>query len=409
MIPALYSQSALAKIWGVALRGLAQRSPPTRYPEYTKPGIAPYEYTDYDFWTSGFFPGSLYLVYERARLWDDRIPRLPQLDLLKMRHACEWWTANLHSQASRTDTHDLGFLVMPWAQKGWELDGDRQCYQSMIAAAYALASRFDRKIGAIRSWDTCLTKRYTFTDPKDAFLVIIDSMMNLNLLFYVAELVGNPTLADIAKTHATTLLNSHIRPDDSTFHVVDFDQATARIKQRFTNQGFSDESCWARGQAWGIAGYAQCYGWTKEPRFLNASKRLADYFIKHLPDDGVPYWDFHSPKPGPRDTSAALIAAYGMLLLYKHAAEEAKQYMEAAIRVVRAVAAMSLAPEATVPLSDEPDGKDIVDFKGSDTIVLNATINDYEFAPRRWADHGLVYADYYFLLIGNLMLEMGLV
>jgi hypothetical protein len=156
----------------------AQRSPPTRYPEYTKPGIAPYEYTSHDFWTSGFFPGSLYLVYERARRWNKRIPSLSKLSLLKVRHACEWWTANLHSQASRTDTHDLGFMVMPWAQVGWELDGDRRCYQSMIAAAYALASRFDRRIGATRSWDTCVTKRYMFTDPRDAFLVIIDSMMS---------------------------------------------------------------------------------------------------------------------------------------------------------------------------------------------------------------------------------------
>jgi uncharacterized protein YyaL (SSP411 family) len=231
---------------------------------------------------------------------------------------------------------------------------------------------------------------------------------DLNLLFYVAELVGNPALADIAKTHATTLLDSHIRPDNSTFHVVDFDQATAGVKQRFTNQGFSDDSCWARGQAWGIAGYAQTYGWTKEPRFLDASRRLADYFLLRLPEDGVPYWDFDAPQPGPRDTSAALVTAYGMLLLYKHAPEDSVKYLEAAIRLVNAVVKRCLAPEAVFPPSENKD-EDIVELNGSDTIILNATINNYEFAPRRWADHGLVYADYFFLLIGNLMLEMELV
>ncbi|KAI8941890.1 hypothetical protein NX059_000004 [Plenodomus lindquistii] len=230
---------------------------------------------------------------------------------------------------------------------------------------------------------------------------------DINLLFYVAKLVKNSALAEIAITHATTLLQSHIRSDDSTYHVVDFDQASANIKQRFTNQGFSDESCWARGQAWGIAGYAQTFAWTQESRFLDASKRLADYFISRLPENGVPYWDFDAPEPGPRDTSAALVAAYGMLLLHKNTPGESRKYLKAAIRLVEAVVKMSLAPEAGFAVSEDQDEDDGVRLGISDTIVLNATINNYEFAPRRWAEHGLVYADYYFLLVGNLMLEMG--
>lgn len=202
-------------------------------------------------------------------------------------------------------------------------------------------------------------------------------------------------------------MKSHIREDSSTFHVIDFDQQVGGIKKRFTNQGYSDESCWSRGQAWGIAGYAQTYSWTKDSKFLSTSQRLADYFIDHLPDDGVPYWDFDAPRPGPRDTSGALAAAYGMLLLYKHCPLGSKKYLRAAIRIVNAVVETCLAPSAV--FIDTCGRKDSVDLGGSETIVLSSTINNYEFAPRRWADHGLVYADYFFLLIGNTMLDMGLV
>lgn len=228
----------------------------------------------------------------------------------------------------------------------------------------------------------------------------------MDLLFYTAKLVNNANLARIATTHASTLIDSHIRADNSTFHVVDFDQNSGSPKQRFTNQGYSDESCWSRGQAWGIAGYAQIYGWTKNEKFLHTSQRLADYFIEHLPEDDVPYWDFDAPKPGPKDTSAALVAAYGMLLLYKHSPWNSDKYLEAAIRIINAVVGKSVKAGATITIDNA--NKEVVDLNGSDTIVLNATINNYEFAPRRWADHGLVYADYFFLLVGNTLLDMGL-
>ena len=218
-------------------------------------------------------------------------------------------------------------------------------------------------------------------------------------------MTNNPRLAEIATTHAITTLSAHIRSDDSTCHVVNFEQSDGSIKARMTNQGFSDTSCWSRGQAWGIAGYAQAYRWTKEPRFLDASRRLAEYFLARLPDDNVPYWDFDAPLPGPRDTSAGLIAAYGMVLLHQALGASA-EFLEAALKIVRGVVALSLAPEARFVRTSR--GDEAVDMGGSETIVLNATINNYEFAPRRWADHGLVYADYYYLLIGNELLRMGL-
>jgi hypothetical protein len=147
-------------------------------PEYTLPDESTYRYTDASFWTSGFFPGSLYLLYERGIKWprEDELPHDP--DLAELRYAARWWSQQLHPQAYLTNTHDLGFLIFPWAKLGLELDGAQDCYQSMMVAARGLAARFDPRVGCIRSWDTCFTKRYAFADPKDDFLVIIDNMMS---------------------------------------------------------------------------------------------------------------------------------------------------------------------------------------------------------------------------------------
>ena len=407
-------------------------------PEYTLPGGNEYVYTAASFWTSGFFPSSIYLLYERRAKWPQVVgdvsdqPTL-QPDVAKLQSAARWWSQNLHAQAHLTDTHDLGFLIFPWARLGWELDGSEDCYHSMLVAAHGLAARFDPRVGCIRSWDTCFTKRYAFADPKEDFLVIIDNMMSsllpfsclakhrasslaadllfllsdLELMYYVADLTKDPRLARIATSHAHKTLESHIRPDNSTCHVVNFEQTDGSVKQRMTNQGYSDESCWSRGQAWGITGFAQCYKWTAEPKFLEASKALADYFLTRLPPDGVPFWDFDAPEPAPRDTSAAMVAAYGMLLLFEAERRDNKKYYDAAMRIVSGVVRTSLSPEARFLVTPGGGGSE-VDLGGHDTILLHATINNYEFAPRRWADRGLVYADYYFILFGNKLLELGL-
>lgn len=133
---------------------------------------------------------------------------------------------------------------------------------------------------------------------------------------------------------------------------------------------------------------------------------MAEYFLSRLPEDNVPYWDFDAPKPGPRDTSAALIAAYGLILLHEATKETESKYLDDALKIISGVMSMSLAPPARFVRTLNGDEK--VDLGGPETIILNATINNYEFAPRRWADHGLVYADYFFLLIGNKLGKMGM-
>lgn len=224
-------------------------------------------------------------------------------------------------------------------------------------------------------------------------------------MYYVADLTKDTRLTDIATSHAHRTLEAHVRANNSTCHVVNFEQRDGSIKGRMTNQGYADESCWSRGQAWGITGFAQCYRWTEEPKFLEASKQLADYFLARLPADGVPPWDFDAPQPGPRDTSAAMIAAYGMLLLFE-AEPDNRKYYDAALWIASGVIKTSLGPQARFVTTPTGDRK--VDLGGHDTILLHATINNYEYAPRRWADHGLVYADYYFILFGNKLLEMDL-
>ncbi|CEN60442.1 hypothetical protein ASPCAL02881 [Aspergillus calidoustus] len=443
LINALYAESNVLKIWTVARKALGATEPPVLYPEYTGKDKT-YVYRALDFWTSGFFPGSLYLLLERQILYPSFYSRDGETPLphrLLLQHLCQWWSANLHQNAAKRDTHDVGFMIAPWAIKAWELHRDPQAYSSLVLAAHSLASRFDERVQSLRSWDICHTKRYSFTDTSKDFLVIIDNMLNLDLLFWVARETGQTSLYDIAIAHARTTQRHHIRADKSTCHVVNYHQ-NGEVKAKFTHQGYGDESCWSRGQAWGILGFMQTYGWTREGEFLQTARDLADYFLDHLPEDAVPYWDFDAPVDAacPRDTSAGMVACCGLVLLYKalKGSDEkaARHYLDSAFRILDGTESkfmMSSPARFGVDLSgtdlatfpdNEPakqpgvltlspkhtiNGVNGVSAQCPETILDAATVCNYEFASRRWADHGLVYADYYFLLLGNLLLELGLV
>lgn len=253
--------------------------------------------------------------------------------------------------------------------------------------------------------------------------------MNLDLMFYVATLTGNQAMWDAARTHARTTERTHVRDDFSVIHLVVFDPESGDIQQRLTNQGYADDSCWTRGQAWAIAGFAETYNWTKEDAFLVTACSCADYFIHRLPVSNIPPWDFDAVEREPAveqppDTSAAMIAAYGMLLLHKALkrkglVEQAIKYLDAAQRITTAVCGSHAAfHDATfgkmlLSVSSVEDPKSAASIEtvtrgaGGDTLLTGATINNYEFAPRRWANHGLVYADYYLLAVKDLLLEIG--
>lgn len=453
----LYAPSVTAKLWSVAQQTLQiNTSPPKLFPEYTHPGGGRYVYRDLKFWTSGFFPGSLYLLLERQVRYPHVFQQRQQpspLHHLQLEHACTWWTENLHANAHLAATHDLGFMIMPWARPAWELRRDARALETLKAAAGTLHGRYSPAVGAIRSWDSCVTRAYSFQDPSTEFLLIIDNMMNLSLLFYVAARTGDAAMRAAAVSHARTTRRTHVRADGTTSHLVVLDPDSGEVRQTLTNQGRHHGSCWSRGQAWAVAGFAEVWGWTREDEFLDTAILCADVFLERMPegDDAVPPWDFETAPAGvededrasreekenkkevePTDTSAAMIASYGFLLIYEalklRQGAHAQKYLDAALRITSAVCKGYLTPRAKfVPRTNRDTVRSIVDTPGHgaeeqdvevvafdvddggcEAILDGATINNYEFAPRRWANHSLVYADYYFMLVGNKLLDMGI-
>ena len=199
----------------------------------------------------------------------------------------------------------------------WELTGNQESLEAVVTAAHNLSSRYSERTGAIRSWNTAESRTYHIADTRENYLVIIDSMANLDLLFYVGNLNGDQSVIDKAVSHAQVVLKTLVRPDFSTFHVANLNPLNGEVKHHFTHQGYSDNSCWSRGQAWAILGFTQTYIWTSDPTFLVIAMSLANFFVQRLSrathDHGfVPPWDFDAPRePGGdilRDTSAGMIA-----------------------------------------------------------------------------------------------------
>ncbi|KAL2810507.1 Six-hairpin glycosidase-like protein [Aspergillus granulosus] len=456
----LFSENVVAKMLRVAVEALENNAPPTVYPEFVPQSgenAGRYFLRDRDFWTCGFFPGILYLLRERAIKYPQAFPYLgheqnnvsSSVPLLRHQLAllCRSWTEPVQAMMTRTDTHDMGFIIQPSLRKDWELTSNENSLGAVLTAARSLASRYVPSVGAIRSWDVLRQVDVEITSLTDDCLVIIDSMMNLDLLFYASKHLSDPRLAAIATTHAWRVKRSLLRPENSrvehryplysTYHVVNFDPHTGGIKQRRTAQGYRVDSTWARGQAWGIYGFAQTYNWTKDREFLGTACGLADYFlqrletspacVERLTPDGqraigryVPVWDFDAPiedESDPlRDSSAGVIAANGMLLLFQSLsalgdAELARKYLDAAMRIVTETIGYSYSEErARLVQSGEGVGvEDVVEGQRFDTILKNATANHNAKDHDRYSDHGLVYADYYLLEFGNRLLGMNMV
>lgn len=250
-------------------------------------------------WTAGFFPGSLWYLYEAT---GDAKWRLAAAD----------YTARTAPAKFDKSQHDLGFMLGAGYGNGYRLTGDPAYRDALLAGATTLVTRFNPKVGSIQSWD--LWKNSTW-----AFPVIVDNLMNLELLTWAARAAVEPRYRDIAVTHADTTLRNHFRPDGSSFHLVDYDPQTGKIRSRVTVQGNADASSWARGQAWALYGYTMMYRETKKEDYLRQAHKIAAFFMQHprLPADKVPYWDFDDAAipNAPRDSSAAAIVASSLLEL----------------------------------------------------------------------------------------------
>ncbi|MCP4726727.1 MAG: glucuronyl hydrolase [bacterium] len=247
-------------------------------------------------WTSGFWSGCLWYLYEKTN----------DPDFLK---AAISWTEDLESQKLNTGDHDVGFRILCSFGNGYRLTGNERYKPIIITAANSLATRYDEKIGCIRSWSW----------GEWNFPVIIDNMMNLELLFRAYEYGGDRRLYDIAVSHAKHTIQNQIRNNGTTWHVIDYNP-DGTVKKKDTSQGMSPESTWSRGQAWGIYGFVVAYRETKDRLFLETAIKLADYFLDNLPVDRVPYSDFDSPNiPNEsKDVSAAAITCSALLELTQY-------------------------------------------------------------------------------------------
>ncbi|KAF2850603.1 glycoside hydrolase family 88 protein [Plenodomus tracheiphilus IPT5] len=446
-MPELFAENIIAKTLRTAQ--VAFRGFPFAFPEIVPQDPdhdGSYSLREADFWTCGFFVGTMYSMLERLMKYPQSVHLPASVEMLSFREQfttlCRTWSEPIRGMDARTDTHDIGFIVMPALRADWELFGNTRSLQSIIKAARSLATRYVPSARAIRSWDLLKKKDIEIIDQEDNMIVIIDSMCNLDLLYYAANQAQDPTLSDIATAHAFTLLESHLRPEPvlsssedayqgqwySSCHVANIDPKTGNLKIRLTAQGYDHDSTWSRGQAWGILGYAETYVWTKDTRFLEASCGLAEYFLHRLKTAPacvskgrcVPLWDFDAPievEAEPlRDSSAGVIAANGMLILSQALASIDRirlstRFRKAAIRIVQDTLDFALAPEKVclaLGSYQHVEAEEVIAGFRFDGMLKFGTANNNANARRRYANHGLVYGDYYLVEFGNRLLRMGL-
>jgi len=335
--------------------------------------------TDIWDWTTGFYAGNLWYLYEltgNERWKSEAVKWTEALDTI------QYWSGN----------HDVGFMINCSYGNGLRLAGTENYKKVIVETAESLCRRYNPVAKSIKSWNY----RVAWNDSTEWFYpVIIDNMMNLELLFEASRLSGDDKYAKIAVQHALTTIKNHYRPDFSSYHVVDYDTVTGNVLDKATCQGFTDESSWSRGQAWGLYGFITCYRYTGDPQYLTFSENIADFLIKHpaLPEDGVPYWDYNVTDKGltpewdydaarfpviPRDASAAAILSSALFELGTFSKANGDKYIEEATRILR-----SLASPAYMESSDNK------------YFIINHCVGSIPHGAE--IDAPLVYADYYFL------------
>ena len=270
-------------------------------------------------WTSGFYPGVLWYMFELTgdESWKEKAIQ---------------YTAELEDEQYNGSNHDVGFRMFCSYGNALRLTGDESHIPVLEQSALTLIARYYENVGCIRSWD--------FNQENWQCPVIIDNMMNLELLFWASEQTGDPVYADIAYTHAATTMANHFRPDNSSWHVIDYDTISGEVRNRNTHQGYADESAWSRGQAWGLYGYTMTYRLTDHIEFLKQAEKIAGFLLEHpnMPEDLVPYWDYNAPgiPDEPRDVSAAAIMASALYELCRYS-EKGAWYKEKADKIMESL------------------------------------------------------------------------
>ena len=324
-------------------------------------------YVPIDDWTSGFFPGTMWLDYDLTK--DEKWKKL-----------AEKYTEDLDSVKYLKWHHDVGFMIGCSYLTGYRLCKKPEYKDVIVTAAQSLSTRFRPVAGVIQSWDA--DKGWQGERGWEC-PVIIDNMMNLELLFEATKLSGDSTYYKIAVAHADRTLKEQFRPDGSCYHVIDYSLSDGSVRHRHTAQGYSHESVWSRGQAWAIYGFTMCYRYTGDKKYLQQAIKTFNFMKNHIkmPEDLVPYWDMEAPKipDEPRDVSSAAVIASALYEICTLGVPEAISYEEYADHIMA-----SLASERYTARLGENGRFILMHSVGS--IPHNSEI-----------DVPLNYADYYYL------------
>jgi hypothetical protein len=316
-----------------------------------------------NWWTSGFFPGTLWYLYQYSK--DSALKRMA---ISK--------TNQLLSESLNTRDHDIGFKI--WCSLGnqFRLTKDSNTLPVILTAAKSLSRRYNEKVKAIRSWGNI--------NDTGEYIVIIDNMMNLELLFETTKLTGDSSFYKIAVAHANTTLANHFRPDGSSYHVVAYDMNTGTARSKRTAQGAADSSAWSRGQAWALYGFTMCYRETGDEKYLAQAKKIARFILYHpnLPTDKIPYWDLNAPNiPNAlRDASSAAIIASALLELSQYADKENKKRYT---RVAEQILFKLSSPEYRTKVGEKHN------------FLLQHSVG--HLPAKSEVDTPLSYADYYYI------------
>ncbi|MEI7421664.1 MAG: glycoside hydrolase family 88 protein [Prolixibacteraceae bacterium] len=313
-------------------------------------------------WVSGFFPGSLWYLYEGTK--DAKFLEYARLI-----------NARVEREKFTTNNHDVGFILYCSFGNGLRLTGEKNYNEILLTGAKSLATRFNPKIGCIKSWER---------PDKWQYPVIIDNMMNLELMFWATKYSGDSTFYKMAVSHADNTIKNHYRPDFSCYHVVSYDTITGKVEKRQTAQGYSDESAWARGQTWGLYGFTMAYRETKDKKYLDHAVKIAKYLISqpNLPADKIPYWDFNAPgiPNEQRDASSGAIMASALIELSQYVDPEfSKTCLATAEAQIRSLSS----PAYRAKLGEN-----------GDFILMHSVTSKPKNVD---IDNPLAYADYYYL------------
>jgi unsaturated chondroitin disaccharide hydrolase len=334
---------------------------PDQFPKAFHPKEGTMETSNSSWWCSGFYPGTLLRIYENTH--DKALLTEANKKL-----------AVLAKEQFNTNTHDLGFMMLCSFGNANRLDPKPEYKQILLNSAKSLSTRFSPITGSIRSWNS---------KPTD-FLVIIDNMMNLELLFWATRATGDYRYHNIAVTHAVNTIKNHYRPDYSSYHVVNYNPTTGAVQEKKTAQGYSNESAWARGQVWGLYGFTMMYRLTKDKKYLDQANNIAKFILKHpnLPQDKIPYWDFNAPNiPGAlRDASSGSIMASALLELCRYTNKTDGQfYFNTAQTILQSLSS--------------PRYKSAPGTNGG--FLLQHSVGNFPAGTE--IDVSLTYADYYFV------------